>query len=57
MEFNDSTTSAKDICKMLLKEGILSKETHNTVIRFAPLNETLPPVVAFVPYPLKLSCW
>ena len=36
MEFNDSTTSAKDICKMLLKEGILSKETHNTVIRFAP---------------------
>ena len=36
MEFHDSKTSAKDICKMLLKEGILSKETHKTVIRFAP---------------------
>jgi ornithine--oxo-acid transaminase len=36
MEFHDSETSAKDICKMLLKEGILAKETHKTVIRFAP---------------------
>ena len=27
---------AKNICKLLLKEGMLCKETHETVIRFAP---------------------
>jgi ornithine--oxo-acid transaminase len=27
---------AKDVCKLLLKEGMLCKETHETVIRFAP---------------------
>jgi len=28
--------SGKDLSKLLLKEGILCKETHETVIRFAP---------------------
>ena len=28
--------SGKDLSKLLLKEGILCKETHDTVIRFAP---------------------
>lgn len=28
--------SAREICLRLLKQGILSKETHHTVIRFAP---------------------
>ena len=27
---------AKDLCKLLLKKGLLCKETHKTVIRFAP---------------------
>ena len=31
-----SINLAKDICKDLLKEKILAKETHSTVIRFAP---------------------
>ena len=32
----DSTISAKKICLSLMKEGILAKETHQSVIRFAP---------------------
>ena len=36
MELNDSEINAKDLCMMLLNEGILCKETHKTVIRFAP---------------------
>lgn len=28
--------SARDICLRLMKEGVLTKETHQTVIRFAP---------------------
>ena len=28
--------SGKELSKLLLKEGILCKETHETVIRFAP---------------------
>ena len=36
MELNDSEVNAKDLCKMLLNEGLLCKETHKTVIRFAP---------------------
>ncbi len=36
MELNNSKVNAKDLCMMLLKEGILCKETHETVIRFAP---------------------
>ncbi len=30
------TTNARPLCEALIKEGILCKETHNTVIRFAP---------------------
>ena len=36
MELNDSEVNAKDLCIMLLNEGLLCKETHKTVIRFAP---------------------
>ena len=36
MELNDSEVNAKDLCMMLLNEGLLCKETHKTVIRFAP---------------------
>ena len=32
----DSNISAKKICFSLMDEGILAKETHETVIRFAP---------------------
>jgi len=32
----DSGVSAKKICLSLMEEGILAKETHETVIRFAP---------------------
>ena len=35
VEFNQ-TISAKKICVSLMNEGILAKETHETVIRFAP---------------------
>ena len=36
MELNENEVNAKDLCLMLLNEGLLCKETHNTVIRFAP---------------------
>ena len=36
MELNESEVNAKDLCSMLLNEGLLCKETHKTVIRFAP---------------------
>jgi ornithine--oxo-acid transaminase len=36
MELNESEVNAKDLCLMLLNEGLLCKETHKTVIRFAP---------------------
>ncbi|GIS48994.1 MAG: hypothetical protein Ct9H90mP22_5820 [Gammaproteobacteria bacterium] len=36
MELNKSDVNAKDLCLMLLNEGLLCKETHKTVIRFAP---------------------
>ncbi len=36
LEVNSRYYSAREICLRLLKKGILSKETHNTVIRFAP---------------------
>jgi ornithine--oxo-acid transaminase len=32
----DKKISAKKICLSLMNEGILAKETHETVIRFAP---------------------
>jgi ornithine--oxo-acid transaminase len=36
LELVNSPIPAKSICKLLLKEGMLCKETHETVIRFAP---------------------
>ena len=36
VEIDKNKTSARSICENLMKEGILSKETHETVIRFAP---------------------
>ena len=36
MELNESEVNAKDLCLMLLDEELLCKETHKTVIRFAP---------------------
>ena len=36
LELNESHINAKDLCLMLLNEGLLCKETHKTVIRFAP---------------------
>ena len=36
MELNESEVNAKDLCLMLLNEGLLCKETHKTVIWFAP---------------------
>lgn len=32
----DSKVSARQVCEMLLREGLLCKETHKTTIRFAP---------------------
>jgi len=32
----NSKISARQVCEMLLKEGLLCKETHKTTIRFAP---------------------
>jgi ornithine--oxo-acid transaminase len=36
VEINTNKISARELCLRLLKVGILSKETHHTVIRFAP---------------------
>ena len=36
MELEKSDITAKHLCLMLLNEGLLCKETHKTVIRFAP---------------------
>lgn len=36
IEIDTQRVSARDFCLMLLANGILSKETHDTVIRFAP---------------------
>ena len=30
------TTPARPICEALMREGILAKETHDNIIRFAP---------------------
>ena len=35
-QLNESEVNAKDLCLLLLNEGLLCKETHKTVIRFAP---------------------
>jgi ornithine--oxo-acid transaminase len=36
VEIDPSVTSARSICDALLNEGVLSKDTHGTVLRFAP---------------------
>jgi ornithine--oxo-acid transaminase len=36
IELHPGRGSARRVCEALMKEGILSKETHETVIRFAP---------------------
>ena len=36
LEFNRNIISARNVCEQLLKYGILSKETHETVVRLAP---------------------
>ncbi len=36
LEIDPDIISAREICLRLMKEGILSKETHHTVVRFAP---------------------
>jgi len=36
MEIAPEKASARSICEKLMNKGILSKETHETVVRFAP---------------------
>ncbi len=36
MEFHPERVAARTVCEALMAEGILSKETHDTVVRFAP---------------------
>jgi len=36
VEIDDKYTSARNVCEVLMGKGILSKETHDTVVRFAP---------------------
>lgn len=36
VEFHPEAASARAVCEKLLKHGILSKDTHGTVVRFAP---------------------
>ena len=36
VEINKKIIDGRSICKLLLKKGILSKETHESTIRFAP---------------------
>ena len=36
VEINPAYASARFVCEKLMQKGILSKETHNTVVRFAP---------------------
>jgi len=36
VEIDPAYASARDVCKALMKRGLLSKETHNTVVRLAP---------------------
>jgi ornithine--oxo-acid transaminase len=36
MEFEPGTVSARLVCERLLDRGVLTKDTHQTVIRFAP---------------------
>ena len=36
VEFNPALASARTVCEKLLQHGVLSKDTHETVVRFAP---------------------
>ena len=36
MEINPALAAAREVCEQLMKKGLLSKETHETVVRFAP---------------------
>jgi ornithine--oxo-acid transaminase len=36
MEFEPEAVSARQVCERLLERGVLTKDTHHTVIRFAP---------------------
>jgi len=36
MEVNPEICSARQVCEALMQKGLLSKETHETVVRFAP---------------------
>ncbi|OGA41920.1 MAG: ornithine--oxo-acid transaminase [Betaproteobacteria bacterium RIFCSPLOWO2_12_FULL_62_13] len=36
LEIDPARTSARAVCERLLAHGVLSKETHHTVVRFAP---------------------
>jgi len=36
IEIDPAFASARDVCEALLKRGLLSKETHETVVRLAP---------------------
>ena len=36
VELDPARANAKDVCLAMLRRGVLTKETHETVIRFAP---------------------
>ena len=36
VDFDPAKVSARKVCEKLMEKGILSKETHETVVRFAP---------------------
>jgi len=36
VEINKKHASARDVCERMLQKGVLTKETHETVVRFAP---------------------
>ena len=36
MEIEPAFATARDVCERLLAKGVLSKETHGTVVRMAP---------------------
>ncbi|MGH8399318.1 MAG: aminotransferase class III-fold pyridoxal phosphate-dependent enzyme, partial [Gammaproteobacteria bacterium] len=36
IEFDPRQASAREVCEHLMAHGILSKETHETVVRLAP---------------------
>jgi ornithine--oxo-acid transaminase len=36
IDFDPKRVSARKICEMMMAKGVLSKETHETVVRFAP---------------------